>query len=201
MQAKKITTPATIDNSLSPSIKWYKNLSFSLIFKGSCLKPKKKKNTTYTPPNIISFFIVYELDAWSRDINSDFTLKDCLFGDVKIAKTTDTDNYVYSGYGIAIDSRSDFLLPDGSVGKNVIIFGVDMSSSVNIDNKNKDILTLDILSMQGLDDTTLTGETKYSINYSRSNKRFCLSLHYNGSNSLLFLMLQKYINSKQNTQK
>ena len=33
---------------------------------------------------------------------------------------------------------------DGSVGKNVIIFGVDMSSSVNIDNKKKDILILGI---------------------------------------------------------
>ena len=34
---------------------------------------------------------------------------------------------------------SEFSLPDGSVGKNVIIFGVDMNSSVHIDNKKKDI--------------------------------------------------------------
>ena len=35
---------------------------------------------------------------------------------------------------------SEFLLPDGSVGKNVIVFRVDMSSSMHIDNEKKDIL-------------------------------------------------------------
>ena len=41
------------------------------------------------------------------------------------------------------------------MGKNVIIFGVDMSSSVHIDNKKKDILILGFGSAQELDDTTL----------------------------------------------
>ena len=45
---KKLTTPTTSDNSLSPSIKWYKDSNFSLIFKGSCLK---QKHATFTPPN------------------------------------------------------------------------------------------------------------------------------------------------------
>ena len=54
----------------------------------------------------------------------------------------DPDKYVYSGYGIGVDLRSEFSLTDGSVGKNVIIFGVDMSSSVHIDNEGKDILIL-----------------------------------------------------------
>ena len=35
-----------------------------------------------------------------------------------------------------------FLHPDGETGKNVIIFGADMSSSVHVDNKKKDILIL-----------------------------------------------------------
>ena len=39
-----------------------------------------------------------------------------------------------------------------------------MSSSVHIDNKNKDILILGEGSTLGLDDTTLIAETKYSIN-------------------------------------
>ena len=36
--AGKRTTPTIADNSFSPSIKWYKNSNFGLIFKGSCLK-------------------------------------------------------------------------------------------------------------------------------------------------------------------
>ena len=44
---------------------------------------------------------------------------------------------------------------------------------------------------QVLDDTTLTVEAQYSINFSKSNERFCLTLHYNGSNSLLFVNATK----------
>ena len=44
--------------------------------------------------------------------------------------------------------------------KNVIIFGVDMSSSVHIDNNKKDILIIGFSSPQGLDDTSLTAEAK-----------------------------------------
>ena len=62
-----------------------------------------------------------------------------------------------------------------------------MSSSVHIDKKNKDTLILGKGPTQGLDDTTLTADAKYSINFLRSNKKFCLSLHYNGSNSFLFV--------------
>ena len=44
---------------------------------------------------------------------------------------------VYSGYGIGFNTRIELSLPDASVGKNVIIFGVDMGSSVHIDNKER----------------------------------------------------------------
>ena len=78
---------------------------------------------------------------------------------------------MYSGYGIGFDSRSENSSLERSVGKNVIIFGVDISSSVHIGNEKKDILILDIGPTQALDDATLTGEAKYSINFSRSDKK------------------------------
>ena len=62
-----------------------------------------------------------------------------------------------------------------------------MSSSAHVDNKGKDILILGEGPTQGLDDTTLTAEAKYPINFTQSGRRFLLSLHYNGSNSLLFV--------------
>ena len=61
--------------------------------------------------------------------------------------------------------------------KNVIIFGADMSSSVHIDNKNKDILILDEGQTQGLYDTILTIEAKYPINFTQPRKRFVLSIN------------------------
>ena len=73
-----------------------------------------------------------------------------------------------------------------------------MSSVVHIDNENENMLVLDEWSTQGLDDTTLTAEAKYPVNFTQPNKNFSLSLHYNGGNSFFYLLiLQKYINSKQ----
>ena len=71
-------------------------------------------------------------------------------------------------------------------GKNVIIFGVDISSSVHVDSMKKDILILGEGPTQGLYDATLTAEKKYSINFTEHNKKLCLSLYYNGENSYLF---------------
>ena len=87
---------------------------------------------------------------------------------------------------MVLDPRSEFSLANSSVGQNVIIFGFDMSLSVHIHNKKKDVLILGKGPTQGLYDTMLTAEAQYSINFSRPNRRFCLSLHYNDSNSFLF---------------
>ena len=59
----------------------------------------------------------------------------------------------------------------------IIINRVDMSSSVHVDSTKTDVLILGEDSTQGLDDTTLTAETKYSINFTDSRKNVCLSLH------------------------
>ena len=115
----------------------------------------------------------------------------CLFGSVKLTKNADLDKYQYGGYCIGFDSRSEFSFTDGSFGKNVSIFGSDISSSVHIDNKGKYILILGEGATQGFDDTALTAEAKYPINFTQSGKRFVLSLHYNGSNSYLFVNTTK----------
>ena len=62
-----------------------------------------------------------------------------------------------------------------------------MSSLVYIDNKKKDILILDKGPKDGLDDTTLTAEKEYSINFIEQQENFYLSLHYNGAISYIFV--------------
>ena len=59
------------------------------------------------------------------------------------------------------------------------------------DNKNKDIFMLGEAPTQGLDDTKSTAQAKYPINFTQSRKRFVLKLHYNGSNSFLFVNATK----------
>ena len=120
------------------------------------------------------FYIFLNTKSWLRNLNTYFW---SLFESLKLPKNADPDKYVYTSYGIEFNSASEFSLPDGSMGKHVIIFGADMSSSVHIDNKGKGILILGIEPTQGLDDTTLTTEAKYPIKYTQPNKRFVLSLH------------------------
>ena len=61
-----------------------------------------------------------------------------------------------------------------------------MSSSTKIDNRKKDLLILGKGPTQGLE-STLSAEKMYSINFTKKNTKFCLSLHYNGANSYLFV--------------
>ena len=61
-----------------------------------------------------------------------------------------------------------------------------MSYSVYVDNKGKDILILGKGPTQGLGEHSLTAEKMYSIYFSATGRRFCLSLHYNGTNNYLF---------------
>ena len=61
-----------------------------------------------------------------------------------------------------------------------------MSSFSCIDNKKKGILVLGKGPTQGLEHT-LTAEKMYSINFTLMKRKFCLSLHYNGANSYLFV--------------
>ena len=62
-----------------------------------------------------------------------------------------------------------------------------MSSSPHIDNKGKDILIFGKDPTQGLSEHSLTAEKMYSINFTVTKKKFCLSLHYNGAKSYLFV--------------
>ena len=62
-----------------------------------------------------------------------------------------------------------------------------MSRSIHSTNKTKNILVLGKDFVQGLDDTTIYAEKLYSVNFTKTNTKFCLSLHYNGSNSYQFV--------------
>lgn len=61
------------------------------------------------------------------------------------------------------------------------------SSSVNIDNKKKDTLILGKHPTNELDDTKLTSKKEFSMNFIWQQKKFCLGLHYNWSNSYKFV--------------
>ena len=65
-----------------------------------------------------------------------------MFGAVSLTKNADIDKYKYSGYVVRFDRHGFFSHSSGRTGRNVIIFGVDISSSTKIDNRKKDISIL-----------------------------------------------------------
>ena len=82
--------------------------------------------------------------------------------------------------------ENDFFSFGNGTGRNVIISGVDMNSSPYIDNKKKDVLIIGKGPTQGLEHK-MPAEKLYSINFTENNNKFCLSFHYNGANSYLFV--------------
>ena len=77
-------------------------------------------------------------------------MANALFRAVKLTKNADIDKYKYFGYGIGSDGHVYFSHPSNGTGRNVIIFGVNMSSSTKTDNKRKGILILGKGPTQGL---------------------------------------------------
>ena len=144
----------------------------------------------------MNIYIVCELAA-SSSHTSDPTIKNCFFGAVTLTKNADIEKYKYSGYEIRFDRRSSFSFLSGGFGQNVLIFGGDMSSSIHVDNKKMDMLVLGRGPTQGLE-STLTAKKMYSINFTVTKKKLCLSLHDNGANNYLFVNgTEKYMNLKQ----
>ena len=95
-----------------------------------------------------------------------------MFGRVKLTENADGEKYSYSRYGIGFNSCSLCSYLGINLGENVIIFGVDDSSSLHTVNKKKDIL--------------LFGKG-HPINFSKSNRKFCLSLYYSGGQFFFFV--------------
>ena len=65
------------------------------------------------------------------------TLEKCFFGAVSLSKNAGFDRHQYSGYRIGCDKHGSFSFRGVGLSRNVIIFEIDMSSFVHVDNKKK----------------------------------------------------------------
>ena len=91
------------------------------------------------PKKVTNVYISYKLNPQLTNLNTDFTLGNCLFRSVKLTKNSDLDKYklqhmIWFLFGIFITWWWH--------GKNVIFFRADMSSFVHSNSKRKDILVL-----------------------------------------------------------
>ena len=92
---------------------------------------------------------------------------------------------IYNGQGIAFDGEG-FWSFDNDSARNFVIFGVDNSSVSHTDNRKNNFLVFGEGPTQAINDSTSAAE-KNSINFSKANTKFCLSLHYNGDESYFYI--------------
>ena len=155
-------------NTLAPEVKFNSKRMYVKL-SGNCLKQDK---VTFNHKKAVKIYIVYDLESNLNNFAP--TLENCLFRAVKLTKNSDINKYRYSGYITGFDSKGTFTHPSGGTG----VTGVA--------NKKKNILILGRGPTKGLEHT-LTAEKMYLVNFTAIRKKICLSLHYNGDNSYLFV--------------
>ena len=143
--------------------------------------------------NVVNIYVVYKLDPISSTRNTDYTIQNALFDAMKITKNTDYSKNNYTGYGLCFDEGGEFghTVKQGNFNhttdaRNVIIFGVDMISSIHATNRANNIYVMGKEFIQGINDTTIYVEKLFHNNFTELGEKFVLSLHYNGDNSYLF---------------
>ena len=112
--------------------------------------------------NAINIYWVCKLYPIASSRDTSFTIQNALFGAMQITKNAaDNSKNNYKGYGICFDERSQFghtITEDGRAhttnGRNVLIFGVDMSFSAHTTNRANHIYLMGDGLTQGNNDTT-----------------------------------------------
>ena len=181
MSDERLNANTASNYCITPKLSFY-DIKTRVEFNGSCLKQDK---VTYNPGKIVNIHFVFEIIK-NYNISSYPALENCLFRAVSLTKHADIDQYKYSGYGIGF-SRKDEVSFGNGYGRNVIVFGADLTNSSHANNKKNNILVLGKDFVQGINGTTVYAEKLYTINFTENNEKFCLSLHYNGANSYLFV--------------
>ena len=69
---------------------------------------------------ILNLHLLYDINTWPRNPTNNFTLKNCLFGAVKLTRNANKSKFVYNGPGTAFDGK-DFWSFDNKTARNVII--------------------------------------------------------------------------------
>ena len=152
--------------------------------------------------NDINIYCFYKLDRIASSRDTSFTIQNALFGAMQInKKATDNSKNNYKGYGTCFDETSLFShtiteggFTDTTNGKNILIFGADMSFSVHATNRANHIYLMGDGLTQGINDTTIYVQKNYYRNFTDPGKKFMLSFHYNGDDSYLFVSGRQELN-------
>ena len=118
-----------------------------------------------------------------------------MFGASNIVRNSDKNQWMSIGYGIAFVG-GDWWRFNNDTARNVIIFGADNSSSSYVDNLKNKFLILGLAPTFGINGSFDESEKKFTINFTKVNTKFSLTLHYIGGNSYMFINAKEIIKFK-----
>ena len=100
-----------------------------------------------------------------------------MFATAKLVRNPIKSKSSYNSRKIAFDGEGEWICGN-DYAKNVVIIGVDNSSSSHTDNRKNNFLVLGEGPTFGMDRSNGAAEKWFSINFSKAKTKFCLSLHY-----------------------
>ena len=160
--------------------------SFEMRFNGHRLSygATSKFNSTVT-----NVYLVYKLNLYKNVDLPKYPLLNALFGAIKVDKkgSTDPEKWVFTGKGIAIDSDGSYGMGPQGLGRNVILFGVDNTNSKHPVNRPHHFMVLGNGNTQLVENVNSIPEKGLAINMTYPGKKFVLSIHYSGTNSLFYV--------------
>ena len=160
--------------------------TFELNFKGHLLNYGASSKFNKTVTNV---YLVYKLNIFTKIDNPKYPLKNALFGAIRVDKKKDKNpkKWSYRGKGIAMDASKSFSMGSQGLAHNVVIFGVDNSSSKHSVNRGHNFMILGNVNTQLIENVNSIPEKGLAINMTYPGKKFVLSIHYTGANSQLYV--------------
>ena len=167
---EKISSVSNSNDSVSKI--GYDNAKMKVKFNGNLLKQNK---VTYNYGSIENIYVVYRLTPKINLGGIGPTLQNCLFGAVELAKMLILVNTNILDMVLGLIQEDVFHIRVEDM-VEMLLFEAVLSSSTHSNIKTKSILVRGKDFIKGID-----------TNFTVDNKKFCLSLHYNGDNSYLFV--------------
>lgn len=130
----------------------------------------KQAKSASTATGIVNLYTLYVVIFWPYNLSAEFTIGNCLFGTVKLAKNADVDKYGYSGSCIGFDACPSFLLSNKKeMTEKMLLFLMYMTVHLSM------LITKNIILRKsptnGLEDSITTAETEYSIDIAGQGKK------------------------------
>lgn len=177
---------SNISGHQSPPVNEKSNI-FEIIFKGHILNYGASSKFNKTVTNV---YLVYKLNLFNPIEIPKYPLRNALFGGIRVDKKGNKDRkkWIYHGKGIAMDTAESFSMGSQGLAFNIVLFGVDNTSSKHPTNLKHHFMILDNCNTQLVENVDSIPEKSLAINMTYPGNNLCSVLTTLGPTASFTLM-------------